>query len=110
MYEYFWEWNFPHTPTQFAIRTDRHKLIEYHGIWDTDELFDLQADPAEQTNLIDDPKNRSLVRELRQRLHRIRAESGGAVLPLGTKQGPGMNRRSKAGSEGADFPANILAD
>jgi N-acetylglucosamine-6-sulfatase len=110
LYEYFWEWNFPQTPTQFAIRTDRYKFIEYHGIWDTDELFDLEADPAEQQNLIDDPKHRVLARDLRSRLHRIRTESGGTALPLGTKQGPGMNRRNKTGSRGADFPKDVLAD
>ena len=29
-----------------ALRTARYKYIRYHGIWDIDELYDLQADPA----------------------------------------------------------------
>ena len=27
LYEYHWEWNFPATPTLFAIRTDRYKYV-----------------------------------------------------------------------------------
>ena len=42
-YEYYWEWNFPMTPTTFAIRTRDFKYIQYHGVWDTEELYDLQA-------------------------------------------------------------------
>ena len=30
-YEYYWERNFPHTPTIHGIRTDRFKYIHYHG-------------------------------------------------------------------------------
>ena len=42
-------------PTQFALRGDRFKLIEYHGIWDTDELYDSAVRSQETTNLIRDP-------------------------------------------------------
>jgi N-acetylglucosamine-6-sulfatase len=107
-YEYFWEWNFPQTPTQFALRTDRYKFIEYHGIWDTDELFDLSADPEEQINLVQDPKHQGTLRDLRRRLHAIRQQTQGQHVPLGNKQGPGMNKRSKVGSPAAEFPSNIL--
>lgn len=31
-YEYYWEYDFPHTPTMHGIRTDRYKYIRYHGI------------------------------------------------------------------------------
>ncbi|MDX1285728.1 MAG: sulfatase, partial [Draconibacterium sp.] len=44
LYEYFWEWNYPHTPTTHALRGNRYKYIRYHGIWDTDELYDLKND------------------------------------------------------------------
>jgi N-acetylglucosamine-6-sulfatase len=30
-------------------------FIRYHGVWDTDELYDLNTDPHERTNLIADP-------------------------------------------------------
>ena len=51
LYEYYWERNFPQTPTTFALRDDRYKFIRYHGLWDVDELFDLTADPDEMNNL-----------------------------------------------------------
>ena len=37
MYEYYWEFNYPSTPTTFALRTDDYKFITYHGLWDTEE-------------------------------------------------------------------------
>ena len=46
LYEYLWEWNYPHTPTTHAVIGDRWKYIRYHGVWDTDELFDLSDRPA----------------------------------------------------------------
>ena len=50
-YEYFWEWNFPHTPTTFGVRTDRYKYITYHGVWEIDEVYDIINDPYEMHNL-----------------------------------------------------------
>ena len=55
LYEYYWEWNFPATPTVFAIRGDRYKYIFYHGVWDHDGFYDLQTDPHERHNLINVP-------------------------------------------------------
>ena len=52
LYEYFWERMFPQTPTVLGVRTDRHTLMKYHGIWDRYELYDLVADPDETHNLI----------------------------------------------------------
>ncbi|UCG48773.1 MAG: sulfatase, partial [Phycisphaerales bacterium] len=51
LYEYHWEWNFPATPTLFAIRTERYKYIFYHGLWDHNGFYDLQTDPHERHNL-----------------------------------------------------------
>ena len=68
LYEYYWEFNFPHTPTTLAIRSDDYKLIQYHGVWDTDELFDLKNDPQEMNNLIDDPRYLNVKVELRKAL------------------------------------------
>lgn len=67
-YEYYWEWNYPQTPTVLGIRTDQYKYIFYHGVWDIDELYDVRNDPYETRNLALDPEHRELVRQLRQRL------------------------------------------
>ena len=55
LYEYHWEWNFPATPTTFAIRTDRYKYVFYHGMWDDNGFYDLETDPIERHNLIHVP-------------------------------------------------------
>ncbi len=108
LYEYYWEWNFPHTPTTFALRGKQFKFIQYHGIWDTDELYDLQNDPDELHNLIRDPQHRRLVTRLRKQLHDILVETGGARVPFSHKRSGGANLRLHTGSEGAVFPEYLL--
>ena len=49
-YEYYWEYDFPMTPSVFGVRTDRYKYIRYHGLWERNELYDLQEDPHEMYN------------------------------------------------------------
>ncbi len=108
LYEYYWEWNFPHTPTVFALRGNRFKFIQYHGVWDTDELYDLQADPRETTNLIDDPKYKQQVGEMRELLYRELRETGGMQIPFGMKRGNGANLRRADGAKAAEFPESVL--
>ena len=67
-YEYFWERPFPQTPTVHAIRTAQYKFIRYHGIWDLNELYDIQNDPNEMMNLIRDPAHAQIARDLRNAL------------------------------------------
>ena len=67
-YVYYWEQNYPMTPTHFALRGDRYKYITYYGVWDTDELFDIQADPDEQNNLLHDPAFAAVRDEMQDQL------------------------------------------
>lgn len=108
MYEYYWEWNFPHTPTVFALRTDDFKFIEYHGIWDTDELYDLRSDPEEKNNLIHSTEYQQIARELRGRLNTMLEESDAMTVPFTAKRGDGANLRNRDGSKAAEFPESVL--
>ncbi len=60
-----------------AIRTDRFKLIHWIQHPDEQELYDLQEDPYEMHNLIDDPKSQDLVDELRGELARLVVQAMG---------------------------------
>ncbi len=104
LYEYYWERNYPHTPTTHAIQTGRWKFIRYHGIWDLDELYDMQSDPDETTNLINSPAHQDTVQDLRARLFKLLRETGGSSVPLLPNRGAWFPWRRRDGAESADFP------
>ncbi len=104
LYEYLWERNYPQTPTMHALRGDRYKYVRYHGIWDVDELYDLQADPHERRNLIDAPDKQELVAKLNRRLFEILKQTGGDHVPLPPDRGTKFLHRRKGGSGAAPFP------
>ena len=86
-YEYFWEWNHPQTPTIFAVRTPRYKYIFYQGVWDMNELYDLEADPIERYNLIEVPSEQRRRFEMRDRIFDWLEKSGGMAIPLARPSG-----------------------
>lgn len=104
LYEYYWERNYPHTPTTHAILTDRYKFIRYHGIWDLDELYDMQSDPDETRNLINSPAHWDVAENLRARLFELLRQTHGSSLPLRPDRGPWFPWRRPDGAENADFP------
>lgn len=81
-YLYFWEYPFPHTPTVFSLRGDRYKYIFYHGIWDTDEFYDIESDPLERENLIDDPSEEERIASFRERLFDRLEALGIEAIPI----------------------------
>jgi N-acetylglucosamine-6-sulfatase len=110
LYEYYWEPSFPQTPTIFALRSNQYKLIQYHGIWDTDELYDIANDPLEIRNLIRDPKYKQLISQMRQQLHQRLKETDGLAIPLGFKRNHGANLRRENGSKRAEFPTELTRE
>lgn len=82
-----------HAIAHYGVRTERYKLIYYYGDgmglpgssaltfspeW---ELFDLETDPQELTNVYDDPAYADVVAELKVTLWRLQAELGDKPHP-----------------------------
>ena len=69
MYYHYYEYPEPHrVAPHFGIRTDRYKLIKFYGAVNTWELFDLQNDPHEMKNLIDDASQKNRILQLKKQL------------------------------------------
>ncbi len=78
----------PYIQIQRAVRDERWKLIAYPRISHL-QLFDLQTDPHETTNLIDRPEYAEHVRRLRQLMRQWQARVGDTLeLPTENKQPP----------------------
>jgi N-acetylglucosamine-6-sulfatase len=58
-----------------AVRNARWKWIHYLELPGMDELYDLQADPYEMTNVIDAPRTQAVRDELRTELARLLRET-----------------------------------
>ncbi|MBN1508550.1 MAG: sulfatase [Sedimentisphaerales bacterium] len=97
LYEYHWEWNFPATPTLFALRTERYKYIFYHGVWDCDGFYDLQTDPYERHNLIAVPAYQDQIEAMRKQLFDELETSGALGIrvqrPFGERLDQRKNKR-----------------
>lgn len=93
LYEYYWEWNFPATPTVFAIRTDQYKYIFYQGVWDYDGFYDLQIDPHERHNLINVPAYSEQIAAMKKQLFDELEASGGLEIPVRRPLGERLDQR-----------------
>lgn len=85
MYYRYWEHDDPehHAPAHYGVRTDRHKYIVYYNdglgtpgsserVLPTEyELYDLVEDPAELTNVVDDPRYAGIRQDLEVELERL---------------------------------------
>ena len=117
LYVYYWEPNYPQTPTHFSLRGDQYKYTTYYGLWDTDELFDIQADPMEQHNLIHDPDFANQKNAMQGRLYEMMEELGGMHIPINAPRGRQQNKRlrskgidGRSGEKAADFPRSMIVD
>ena len=71
--EYFSDTVFPRIRTMgySAVRTARHKYIQFRDLRGMDELYDLEADPYELTNIIGKPESRALLPQMQAELQRL---------------------------------------
>ncbi len=81
-YEYYWEYDFPMTPTTFGVRDSQYKLIRYHGVWDRNELYDLKNDPYEIHNLIESPIHQERIISMTSELYDWLKDTNGMLIPL----------------------------
>ena len=71
--EYFTDTVFPRIRNMgyVAVRTSRHKYIKYRELQGMDELYDLDNDPYEETNLIDRPDALKTLQTMQAELQRL---------------------------------------
>lgn len=74
--DFFYEHLFGHPaiPKSEALRTGRYKYARYID-YSYEELYDLQNDPHETTNLADKPEHAELLTKLRNRCDRLRDQT-----------------------------------
>jgi len=70
LYEYFKDYPYQ-VPEMFAVRTDRHKYIEYQGRKKA-ELFDIAKDPREMQNLMNTPEGERIQPGLKKMLEDLK--------------------------------------
>ena len=92
----------------YTIREDRYKYVRYHGVWDIDELYDLQEDPLESRNLIFSPGHHDIVERLNKALFDRLEATGGLDMPLPRDAGERQILRNADRSAQAPFPAELL--
>ncbi|MGH7959678.1 MAG: sulfatase/phosphatase domain-containing protein, partial [Opitutaceae bacterium] len=112
LYVYYWEKNFPQTPTVFALRGDRYKYLTYYGLWDADELYDLKNDPDESKNLLYQPEFNAIAAAMEKQLYAMMEEMGGMEIPLNAPLGRSNNKRlePRGGDQAADFPSALVVE
>jgi N-acetylglucosamine-6-sulfatase len=52
------------------------------GVWDLQELYDLETDPKERHNLIDVPEHQKRIADMRRRLWDLLEASGRMSIPI----------------------------
>ncbi len=103
VYYHYYEYpGFHSVRAHYGVRTDRYKLIRFYGDIDKWEFYDLQTDPDEMHNRIDDPKVRPIVTRLKARLAELRAQ-------YQDSDGPAVNAPLAAGAAKGQRDAEAAA-
>lgn len=76
LYEYYEYPGWENVKPCRGIRTERYKLIEFFLPPEEFELYDLQNDPDEKTNLYENPQYKGLAKQLYDRMQELRTQTG----------------------------------
>ena len=63
-----------------AVRTERYKYIHYTDLDGMDELYDLQSDPYELKNSINDPGMATTLKEMKVELNNLLEQTGAPIF------------------------------
>lgn len=75
LFEYYLDAYWPYAgPNQIAVRTDRYKLVDAFLKNDIDELYDLELDPGEMTNLINSEAHDDIEDNLRAEAKKLKTK------------------------------------
>ena len=77
MYYHYYEYPYyHHVQPHYGIRTERYKLIHFYYDINQWELYDLQSDPNELNNLIDNDKYTEIIPKLKSELYNLKKNYG----------------------------------
>jgi N-acetylglucosamine-6-sulfatase len=91
-----------------ALRGNQYKYINYYGLWDINELYDIKNDPLESKNLINSPGHRKVVEEMREQLWGILEKTNGMSIPLKPNRWGTQNKRREEKAKSAEFPKDLI--
>ncbi|WP_373511863.1 sulfatase/phosphatase domain-containing protein, partial [Persicitalea sp.] len=74
-YYHYYEFPQPHhVYPHFGVRTERYKLVYFYGGADSWELFDMQKDPTEVSNIYGQKGTEAVTKELKEKLQKLMVE------------------------------------
>lgn len=83
LYYHYYEYPAEHSVKRhYGIRTNRYKLIHFYNDIDSWELYDLQADPHEMSNLYGKPEFQNLTDSLKVKLHELQEQYHDPIINL----------------------------
>ena len=75
LYYHFYEYPAEHmVKRHYGVRTDRYKLIHFYNDIDAWELYDLEKDPAEMHNVINDPAYSEVLADMQVELKKLQIQ------------------------------------
>lgn len=75
LYYHFYEYPAEHmVKRHYGVRTDRYKLIHFYNDIDVWELYDLEKDPAEMHNVINDPAYSEVLADMQAELKKLQTQ------------------------------------
>ncbi|MCJ7679599.1 MAG: sulfatase [Candidatus Aminicenantes bacterium] len=77
VYYHYYEYPAVHqVKRHYGVRTKRYKLMHFYHDIDAWELYDLEKDPREMTNVYDDPAYTDIIAELKTELEQLQRQYG----------------------------------